>query len=297
MSEVFRSFRRTPYQTTAAFSVLFFTLLLSGLLFISLSFLQGLLSYVETRPRVIVYFQPKADEATIFGVRDELIATGKTTEVKYVSKQEAYDIYKEYTKNDPLLLEMTSADILPASLEIDAKKPEYLPEIATFLSNKAGVDEVQFQKKIVDSLLTLTSTIRRTMLIFFGYLVFMSVIVLTTTTSFKIALKKDEIEILKLLGASNYYIRKPFMKESIALGLIATIFANIVIIGFIFSISTFLKAYLIGIPFLSYSLFNMPIQVWPFNPLFFALNFVITSVFSMVIAITATLASTNKYLD
>lgn len=297
MSEVFRSFRRTPYQTTAAFSVLFFTLLLSGLLFISLSFLQGLLGYVETRPRVIVYFQPKAEETAIFAVRDELLATGKVTEVKYVSKQEAYDIYKEYTKNDPLLLEMTSADILPASLEIDAKKPEYLPELANFLSNKAGVDEVQFQKKIVDSLLTLTSTIRRTMLIFFGYLVFMSIIVLTTTTSFKIALKKDEIEILKLLGASNYYIRKPFLKESITLGLIATIFANIVIIGFIYSISTFLKAYLIGIPSLSYSLLNISIAVWPFNWLFFCLNFVITAIFSMIIATIATLASTNKYLD
>src|SRR3989338_3030048 len=120
MNEVLTSLRRTPYQTFAALSVLFFTLLLSGLLFISLTFLQGLLNYVETRPRVIVYFQVKADDAQISAVKEKIKNTNKTTEIKYVSKEAAFEIYKEFTKNDPLLLEMTSAEILPASLEIDA---------------------------------------------------------------------------------------------------------------------------------------------------------------------------------
>lgn len=293
---VFTSMRRTPYQTTAAFSVLLFTLLLSGILFVSLTFLGGLLRYVETRPQVIVYFQSKASESQIFEVRDTLMKTGKVASVKYVSKKEAYDVYKELTKDNPLLLEMTSADILPASIEIYAKDPTYLAELAKTVGKQAGVDEVQFQKDIVERLLNLTNILRQTTVIFFSYLLFMSVVVLTTTTSFKIALKKEEIEILKLLGASNMYIRKPFIKESMFLGLTAATGASIILFSLLFYLNGFLQSYLSGIPSLTVSMIGLPIPVWPFNPLFFLLTLGFTSLFGTIIALIASFAATNRYL-
>ncbi len=296
MSDILTSLRRTPYQTFAAFSVLFFTLLLSGLMFISLSFLQSLLEYVETRPRIIVYFQTKASEEEIFAVRDAVEELGKTENITYVSKTEAFNIYKEFTKNDPLLLEMTSPDILPASLEIDAKEPAFLAEIADFTKNQAGVDEVQYQQDIVENLLNLTSTVRRTTIVFFSYLLFMSVIVLATTTSFKIALKKDEILITRLLGASKWYIRKPFVNESIFLGLTATAFANIFLLGSLLSLNAFLQDYFAGIPSLHMVLGFLTIQVWPFNIGFALITFAVTALFSLIIALTASYTATNRYL-
>ena len=189
------SFKRTPYQTFAALLVLYFTLFLLGTIFVAMSFLYGLLSYVETRPQVTVYFQSEATEAEIFAVRDELKGSGKVASVKYISKQEAFDIYKDLTKDNPMLLEMTSESILPASLEIFATKPQYLPEIAKFLENKEGVDEVQFQKIIVDQLLALTRAVRNTTLALCIFLFTMATVVIVATSSFKIALRKDEIEI------------------------------------------------------------------------------------------------------
>jgi cell division transport system permease protein len=296
MSDVLTSLRRTPYQTFAAFSVLFITLLLSGLLFISLSFIQGLLNYVETRPRVIVYFQIKAEESEISKVKEKLEDTGKVANIKYVSKSEAYNIYKQFTKNDPLLLEMTSPDILPASLEIDAKKPEDLPEIADFVKNQAGVDEVQFQKDIVDNLLNLTTKVRQATLVFFTYLMFMSIVVLTTTTSFKIALKKDEITLLNLLGASKYYIRRPFIKESVFLGIIASIFANVILIGILLTLNTFMDSYFSGVPALAVNLSGLSFPVWPFNVVFAVMTILVTTVFSLIITLVASLTATNRYL-
>jgi len=296
MNDILTSLRRTPYQTFAAFSVLFITLLLSGLLFISLTFIQGLLNYVETRPRVIVYFQIKAEESEIKAVKEKIKNSGKASEIKYVSKDEAYTIYKQFTKNDPLLLEMTSADILPASLEIDAKKPEDLPEIANLVKALPGVDEVQFQKDIVDNLLSLTNKIRQATIIFFAYLMFMSIIVLTTTTSFKIALKKDEINLLTLLGASKGYVRKPFILESVFLGLIATAVSSVVIVGLLLTMNTVLQGYFSGIPTLSMSLFGMPLQVWPFNIMLALMTLLVTTLFSLAITLIASLTATNRYL-
>lgn len=296
MREIFSSLRRTPYQTFSGFLVLFFTLFLSLVLFVSLSFLHGTLSYLETRPQVTAYFQTKTPENDIFKVRDELNASGKVLSIRYISQKEAFNIYREMNRDNPLLLEMVSSDILPPSLEIYAKKPIFLPEIAEFLKKSGGIDEVQFQKDIVDRLLTLTNTLRQGSIVFFLYLFIMSVVVLTTTTLFKIALKKDEIELLRLIGASNFYIRKPYIMEGLVMAGIASTFSFIIMIGVFMWASPFLGSYLQGIPSLTMNLVFFDFKVWPLNPVFFASTYLLSLLFGMTITVISSFLATNKYL-
>ena len=297
MREIFTSIRRTPYQSLAAFMVLFFTLFLSTSLLIVLSFLYGFLGYVETRPQVTVYFQQKTSEGDIFKTRDQLQASGKVSTVNYISKEKAFAIYKELNKDNPLLLEMVSPTILPASLEIFAKKPYYLPEIAEFIKKQPGVDEVHFQKDIFDRLLTLTTIVRRTTFFLFTFLLVMAIVVLSTTTLFKIALKKDEIELLRLLGASNFYIKKPFLNEGLFFGLAASTISFAVILGVLMYFHPFLSGYLKGVPSLSLLFGSYSLTVWPLNPVFLGLTFVLASVFGMGIAFIASYTATEKYLS
>ncbi|MBI4226586.1 hypothetical protein HY612_05745 [Candidatus Roizmanbacteria bacterium] len=296
MTEVFTSIRRTPYQSLAAFLILFFTLFLSTIMFISLSFLYGLLGYVETRPQVTVYFQTNTPENEIFKVRDTLMNSGKILSIKYVSKEEAYKIYKELNKDNPLLLEMVSSDILPASLEIFAKKPSYLPELANFLKKQAGVDEVNFQKDILERLLTLTDILRKTTVVFFLFLIFLSILVLITTTLFKIALKKDEIELLRLLGASKFYIKKPFLLEAILFGFTASAGSFVIILALLLYLKPFFVPYLKDISQLNISLFLSKLTVWPLNAAFLSTAFFLSLIFGVGIAILATLLAIQKYL-
>ena len=296
MKEIFTGLRRTPYQSLAGFSVLFFTLFLSLILFMSLSFVNGFLSYIETRPQVTVYFQPKTPTASIFKVRDELSASGKTLSIKYIDQRQAFEIYKELNKDNPLLLEMVSPEILPPSLEIYAKKPTYLPEIAEYLKKQGDVDEVQYQKDIVDKLLNLTNILRKATIIFFAYLIFMSVIVLTTITLFKIALKSKEIELLRLLGASNSYIRKPYITEGLFLGSVASLISFLIVIVVFLYFNQFLKSYLAGVPALNLDLYATKLTIWPLNPVFFAVMFSLSLVFGCTIAVTSAYLATNKYL-
>ncbi|PIP14736.1 hypothetical protein COW98_00675 [Candidatus Roizmanbacteria bacterium CG22_combo_CG10-13_8_21_14_all_35_9] len=296
MKELFTSIKRAPYQTLTAFLVLFLTLFLSMILFVSLTFLHGVLGYLESRPQVTVYFQTSTPEKEIFKIRDELNNSGKVILIKYISQQEAFNIYKNINKNDPLLLEMVSADILPSSLEIYAKKPVYLPEIAEFLKKQGGVDEVQFQKDIVDRLLNLTNVLRKLSLLFFVYLLLMSTIVLTTTTLFKIALKKDEIELMRLIGASNFYIRKPFLQEGVFLGLVASLVSFIILLLIFFYLNPFLSSYLKGIPVLEIKIFDLGLKVWPINFSFLIIVFFLSSLFGCFISIISSFLATRKYL-
>ncbi|MDO8610277.1 MAG: permease-like cell division protein FtsX [bacterium] len=296
MKDIITSIRRSPYQSLTSFLVLFFALFLSTSLFISLSFLYGILGYIETKPQVTVYFQTKTSQESIFKIREDLINSGKVLSIKYISKDDAFKIYKDINKNNPLLIEMVSADILPSSLEIYAKKPIFLPEIAAYLNKLPEKDEVQYQKDIVDKLLTLTTILRKTTIIFFSYLILMSIIVLTTTTMFKIALKKDEIELLRLLGASNFYIMKPFLFESLLLGFIAAITSSGILLGLLLYIDPFLSSYLQGIPTIMLNLNSFQLPVWPLNIQFVSITFALSAFFGMSIAAIASLFATQKYL-
>ena len=297
MKEILTSIRRTPYQSLAAFLVLFFTILLSIALFMSLSFLFGFLGHVETRPQVLIFFQTKTSENDIYALKDELLKSGKIDSVKYISKKDAFKIYKESNKNTPLLMEMTPEDLLPASLELNAKNPSYLPQIAELLKTKPGVDEVQFNKDIFDRLISLTSSIRKISFIVFAYLIFMSIVVFVTIILFKIALRKDEIEVLRLLGASNFHIRKPFLKEGIFFGLLTAIVAFTIITVSLVYFSPAISEYFKGIPTLKLMVYSYPLTVWPLNMTYLSLTLLLSCVFGTTIGLIASFIATSKYLD
>lgn len=296
MKEIILSIKRSPYQSLASFLVLFFVLFLFSALVLIISFFHGLLSYLETKPQVTIYFQTNTKEEDIFKIREELINSGKTTSVKYISQKEALKIYQEINKDNPLLLEMVNADILPASLEIYAKKPEFLPQIAEYLKKIPAADEVQYQKNIVERLVSLTSILRKISSVILIYLVLMLVMVLMTIFYFKILQKKEEIELLQLLGAKKSYIIRPFLKEGIFLGIFsATIaFFSLLLIGLY--IQPFLVNYLRGIGKLKLELLSFNLIVWPINYWFLGTIYVLTLFFSLLITTTAVYLAANRYL-
>lgn len=296
MKDLTQSIRRTPYQSLAIFLVLFFTLFLSTAIFITLSFFYSFLNYIETRPQVTAYFQTKASTDQIMKIKEQLTQSGKVLAIKYVSKEEAFKIYQELNKDNPLLLEMVSAEILPASLEIYAKKPIYLSEIAEFLKKQPGIDEVIFQKEIVNQLITITKILRITAFVFFGFLIFMTIVVLITIISFKIALKKEEIHLMQLVGATNSYIRGPFLKEAAFFGLLASVSSFLILMAVLFYFNPFISAYLRGIPPLSLNLPFYQLVVWPLNLPFISLALSLSIFFGIFISYLASFLAIEKYL-
>jgi len=296
MKQLLISIRRTPYQSLAVFSSLFLTLFLSLLLVFCLNFLYGLLGYVESRPQVTIYFQNETSEPSILKVKNELEKSGKVESVKYMSKNDAYALYKQLNKDNPLLLEMVTADILPASLEIFAKKPSYLPEIASYLNTVAGKDEVNFQKNVVDKLLSLTSVVRTMSLAFFLFLMGSTIIILMTITHFKVALKKEEIELLRLMGATAGYVRKPFMNQAVFLGFVASTVVYGIFAGILFLIYPSMQGYLRGIQSLFVDLGPYKLVVWPLSIVYAGGLYILLTLFGMGIAGFATYFATRKYL-
>ncbi len=207
ISDAWKHIRRSPYHSTAAVLTMFLTMLLAGLFFLTTVGSSYILRYFESKPQITVFFADNATASVAQTLQTTLEGTGKVSSVTYVSKEDALAIYREQNKNDPLLLEMVTADILPASLEISAIDPAYLTELEPVIKQAQGVEEVVFQKDVVDALLKWTNAIRIVGGVLVGLFALNSLLIVMTVIGMKIALKKDEIEILTLVGASPWYIR------------------------------------------------------------------------------------------
>lgn len=297
MKEIFTSIRRTPYQSLGSFMILFFTLFLAIFFFNLTAFFHGLLSYVETRPQVIVYFDVDAQENDILNMKSKIENSGLASSVTYKSQEDALQIYRELNSDNPRLLEMVSAQILPSSLEIFALKPEYLSEIAQSFDGIDIVDEVNYQEEIVERLVVLTTILRRVTIGLFSMLVFVSMTVLLTTTAFKISVKKDEIEVLQLMGASKGYIRRPFLSEGIFFGFLTATIATGLYYAIFYSFLPFLKSYLSGVPSLPFlNLIEYNLYVFPPSLEFVTLSYVFILLFGIGIAYVGNLLATSKYI-
>lgn len=215
--------RRSPYQSVAAVLIMSLTFLTIAVFSIITIVSIRVINYFETRPQLSVFFKQEATSDEVNALRTQLDTTGKARSIKFVSKDEALSIYKEQNKDDPLLLDLVTSDILPSSLDVQAKDAQYLSDLASVAKKSKAVDEVVFQKDIVDTLIKFTNGLRQIGLVIISVLLVVSIFVILTIIGIKITVRRDEIEIMKLIGATNWFIRTPFLLEGIFYGAVGAI--------------------------------------------------------------------------
>lgn len=215
--------RRSPYQSIAAILIMSLTFLTIAVFSILTIISIRVINYFETRPQLSVFFKQDATNDDVNSLRKQLNDTGKIKSIKFVSKDEALSIYKEQNKDDPLLLDLVTSDILPASLDVQATDAQYLSDLASLAKKSSTVEEVVFQKDIVDTLIKFTNGLRQIGLVIISVLLVVSIFVILTIIGIKITVRRDEIEIMKLIGASNWFIRTPFLLEGVFYGAIGAI--------------------------------------------------------------------------
>lgn len=284
LKRVRQNIRRTPYQAIAASMVMFITFL-TLLLFLILAFgSQEILKHYESKPQAIAFFKDNTTIDDINAIQNALGQTGKVKGLKYVSKDDALAIYKDRNKNNPTLLELVTANILPASLEIQTYSPQDLAPIAEILKIEPVVDEVVYPEDVIQSLSNATNIVRSVGLAAVAFLILFSFLVIVMIIGFKIRLKRHEIEIMRLLGASNWFIRAPFIIEGIFYGVIGTF-------------SSWVFAYLLlwyFTPYLQNSLGE--IKLLPVSPLFMlGLLFGVLTV-AVTIGSLGSLGAVRRYL-
>lgn len=276
--------RRSPYQALAA-------ILIMSLTFLSISFFSfvifgssRVISYFESKPQVTAFFKEDATQENIDELADAVKQSGKVASVKFVSKQEALELYKRQNQDDPLLLDLVTEDILPASLEIATTRIEDLNDVSTQLQQSPFVSEVVYQKDVVDTLSSWIGALRKIGFVLTILLATVSVFIMVIIIGFKISQKKDEIEVMRLLSATKWYVRWPFLLEGIFYGVIGALIGWVISTGTLLYATPLLESFLKGIPLL------------PVSPLFLIVLLVAELVLAVILGAFSSFLAVLRYL-
>ncbi len=219
--EALISLRRNWVMSLAAITTVTLSLLVVGVfVFVALT-LNNLIQNVEQQVEITVFLRDEADIGAVTVLQEEIVGYSEVSSVKYVSKEEALERFKQRFADRPDLIESLPGNPLPASFEIRLKDTQLVDQVATrFEGREDVIERVQYGKEYVEKLFRVTSTLRYLGAAFIGMLIFAALALITITIRLAIIARQQEVAIMKLVGASNWFIRFPFILEGCTQGLI-----------------------------------------------------------------------------
>lgn len=235
-------FWRNAFVSLAAIFVMTVALFVIGSIPMVDQLLGASLEQIESKVDINVYFTVEAPEADIEALRSRLEALPEVAAVAYTSRDEALAAFRERHSGDELTiqaLEELGDNPLGASLSIRANNTSDYESIARFLEEQRAqespqapvIDRVNFvkNKDAIDRLTHIISVVERASLITMAVLIVAAVVITFNTIRLAIYTMREEIAVMRLVGASNTFIRGPFMLQGILYGLTAGLVALLIL--------------------------------------------------------------------
>jgi cell division transport system permease protein len=205
-------------SVAATATMVLMLIMLSGLL-ILLTGLDATLKYVQQEVQVVAYLHDDATSSDITMLRTNLGGMPQVASVSYVSKDEAKADFLTRHPEEADVLDSLTENPLPASLEINLNDPNDYGVVAAYLRSDASVEQVLNIKQTVDQMVTLIGVLRAAgavVLVVVGLIV---LFIIVNSIRLAVVSRADEIEIMRLVGASDAFIRWPFIVEGAIVGL------------------------------------------------------------------------------
>jgi len=263
------SFWRNGFVSLSSMVVMFIALfIITSLIFLS-AVMSFSLQEIKNKVDINVYFTSKASEADIFSLKKSIEGISEVASVTYTSNEDALAAFKERHKDDALTLQALDelgTNPLTASLSIKAKEPSQYESIAKFLggedpsspSNNPIIEKVNYyqNKVVIDRLTKITEAVNTAG--FWLAIIFLVIAVIITFNTIRLAIfiSKDEISVMRLVGASGRYVKGPFVVSGILYGIVSAILVIIVFFGLTYWLGSMSKNFFVGLDLFDFYLKN-----------------------------------------
>jgi cell division transport system permease protein len=209
------------------------TLFIVGFFLIIIYDVQGVLSSVKSQVEVAVYLKDNITVELKTYLEDEIKTWEEVSEVVYVSKDAALDKFKTENAGSEILKEI-QGNPLPASFEIRLKSPEKVDQIALRFVAKdgeyvEGIDEVIYGQNYVQKIFSITAIAGSIAFLIIIILLLAAVVLIFNTIRLSIHSRRKEIEVMKLVGATNWFVRIPFIFEGFFEGFVGSMIAAVLL--------------------------------------------------------------------
>ena len=167
-----------------------------------------------------VYLEKDISDSRVKEIQRTLEGFSEVDKAEYVSKEDALSILKERWGENGYLLDGLENNSLPASFNIKVETLEDADSVATKAKGISGIEEVKYYKTTIDKILSITNLIQRAGIIIILVLIVISIVIVANTVKLTVTAREKEISIMKYVGATNWFIRGPFLVEGIIIGMI-----------------------------------------------------------------------------
>ncbi|NLU35535.1 MAG: ABC transporter permease [Clostridiales bacterium] len=224
----FQNVFRNRIMSLASISAIAAALFVLGLVMVIVMNINNMISDLESQVEITLFLKTGANSSDISSVEREIKSWEGIKDYQFISKQEALNKWKEEWGDKKYLLEGYHAhnNPLPDSFHITVQKPEYVDGIVDKASALTSVEKVQYSRDVVNTITRIASTTRLFGLALVGILVAMAMVIINNTIRISVYSRRREINIMKYSGATDWYIRWPFLMEGMLLGLFGAVISS-----------------------------------------------------------------------
>lgn len=220
LSGVTSGLRRNVTMTIAMVLTTAISLALLGSGLLLFRKVNDMKEYFYFRVEVSIFLTKDVTQAQRTSLREELQADPLVKSVTYESQDDAYRRFREQFKDSPALINNTRANALPESFRVKLKDPTKYSLAASKYGPAAGVDEVVDQRQILGKLFSIIGGIQTIAVVIAVVVLIAAVLLIGNTIQVAAFNRRREIEIMRLVGASNWYVQLPFVLEAVVAGII-----------------------------------------------------------------------------
>jgi cell division transport system permease protein len=217
--------RRNGLVAFAAISTTFIALLLFGLALLISRQVNLMIEATTGNVEVAVYLSDPVNPDTVESLTTKLNELPVVSDVQYETKDEACSRFKELFANQRALVNNVDCDALPASLRVKLDDPEQYEQVAAVLEGQPGIDRIVDQSRFLDRLFAVTRVFRVGVLLVSFVMLVSAAVLIANTVRMGLFARRKEIGIMKLVGATNWRIRLPFLVEGLFESLIGALAA------------------------------------------------------------------------
>lgn len=228
IKETLTSFKRNSLMTIASISTVALSILVLGMFLTLVLNVNNLAHQLESQVQVTVYMQDSATPDQLKQVEKVLRSTEGIVAVKPVTKAQALDQFKHRLGDQQKLLDALGQDNpFPASFELQVDKPERIPGLVPQLQQLPGVETAKFGQEVVTHLFQLTRVLRIGGVLLIALLAVATLFIISNTIRITVFARRREVSIMKYVGATDWFIRWPFLLEGMIMGFVGAAIASV----------------------------------------------------------------------
>lgn len=222
VTRAWQGFWRNAVMSLAATATMVLMLVLLSVFWVMLTGLNAGLQYVEQKVEIVADLQSNASMADVQALEATIAAKPEVASVTYISADEALAQFRQRLaeQNREDLTQYVDSNPLPASLEVKLKDAHVYGDVADTLRLSPVVADVKEIQKLVDQVLTVTNILRTAGVVILALVGLTVLFIIINTIRLAVVARAEEIEIMRLVGASDAFIRWPFVFEGAMVGLL-----------------------------------------------------------------------------